>query len=87
LRTAEEGIEPITLYHAILTGSSHRAVAYPASPDGLQSDVLRALWELTSPLPGGASLVGKRPGVSAGSRGMVVNAPFDVLTEAVGGGT
>lgn len=87
LQAAEGIAEPIALYHVILTDSSHRSVAYAAAPDDLQSDILRALWELSSPLLGGASPVGKRPGVSAVSRGMVVNAPFDVLADAVGGGS
>jgi hypothetical protein len=62
-------------------------VAYPASPEGIEPGALRTLWEVTSPLLGGASLVGKRPGVSGESRGMVINAPFDVLADAVGGGS
>jgi hypothetical protein len=87
LREAEQVTGPIALYHAILTESAHRAVAYPATLEDIEPGALRALWEVTSPLLGSASLVGKRPGVSAESRGMVVNAPFDVLADAVGGGS
>jgi hypothetical protein len=87
LREAEQVTGPVALYHAILTESAHRAVAYPASPEGIEPGALRTLWEVTSPLLGGASLVGKRPGVSGESRGMVINAPFDVLADAVGGGS
>jgi hypothetical protein len=62
-------------------------VTYPAKLDGIESDALKAIWELTSPLLGAATLTGKRPGVSAESRGMVINAPFDALTDSVGGGS
>jgi hypothetical protein len=87
LREAERVTGPISLYHAILTESAHRAVTYPAKLDGIESDALKAIWELTSPLLGAATLTGKRPGVSAESRGMVINAPFDALTDSVGGGS
>jgi hypothetical protein len=62
-------------------------VAYPATTDGIESDALKTLWELTSPLLDAAALAGRRPGVSAESRGMVINAAFDLLTDAVGGGS
>lgn len=76
---------PPVLYHVIVTEAAHRAVTYPSSPDGLECDGLRTLWELTSPLSQGDALAGKRPGVSPGARGMVINAVFDVLAEVVGG--
>jgi hypothetical protein len=85
LREAERAVGPITLYHVVVTESAHRATAYPASADAIEHEALRTLWETTSPLPGGALVAGKRPGVAAGSRGMVINAPFDALADAVGG--
>jgi len=85
LREAQRATLPLVLYHVVVTEAAHRSAAYPASPDGIESDGLRALWELTSPLAGGDALVGKRPGVSAGARGMVINAAFDALTDVVGG--
>jgi hypothetical protein len=84
LREAERATGSVALYHVVVTESPHRAILYPAAPDGIEHDALRALWELTSPLPGGAALAGKRPGVSADSRGMVINAAFDALTDALG---
>jgi len=85
LDAARPATLPPSLYHVIVTEAAHRAVTYPASPDGMDSDGLRALWELTSPLPQGDALAGKRPGMSPGARGMVINAVFDVLAEVVGG--
>jgi len=85
LGEARHATLPPALYHGVVTETAHRSMTYPASPEGIESDGLRALWEVTSPLDRGAALAGKRPGVSPAARGMVINAAFDALTDVVGG--
>jgi len=84
LDAARPAMPSPVLYHVIVTEAAHRAMTYPSSPDGMESDGLRTLWELTGPLSQGDALAGRRPGVSPGARGMVINAVFDVLAEVVG---
>ncbi len=81
----KEPLAPVTLYHVVVTESSHRAMAYPAAPECMEDEALRTLWELTSPLLRSSTLAGRRPGVSAQSRGMVVNAAFDALADSLCG--
>jgi hypothetical protein len=85
LSEARSATLPLALYHVVVTEKSHPSATYPASPGGLESEALQALWELTGPLHRGDAPRKTRPGVSPGARGMVINAAFDALMDEVGG--
>ncbi len=66
-----------------MTESPHPSLAYVPDPARIQSDGIRKLWELSSPLLGRQTLADKRPAVSAESRGFVVNGKFDLLLDGI----
>jgi hypothetical protein len=73
-----------TLFHLALTEQPHRSLAYPADRAQIEGECLAALWECSSRLACAAALASKRPGLSAESRGFVVNGKFDLLLECLG---
>lgn len=73
----------IVVYHLIATEAPHPSVVYPSNGDVLQTDELRACWEATSPLLGSERLSANRRDVTAESRGIVVNAQFDLLLDEI----
>lgn len=87
LRAATESLRTVTpnvvVYHFVATEAPHPSVVYPGNADVLQTDELRACWESTSPLLGRERLSANRRDVTAESRGIVVNAQFDLLLDEI----
>ncbi|MHB1033281.1 MAG: hypothetical protein ACYC35_04960 [Pirellulales bacterium] len=83
LRAVSTAAGPVALYHLVVTESPQKALAYPAAADEIEDPALRALWELSSPLLGRERLAAEKPTVKPDSRGMVINAKFDLLLEGV----
>ena len=75
--------ESFTLYHLIVTESSHASLAYAGRPDEIGRPDLKKLWELTSPLLGRDNLAARKSTVSPQSRGIVINGKFDLLLEGI----
>ena len=75
---------PAVQLHVLLPDAPHPAVTYPASGDGLSLPEVQAAFEASGPLPGAATGDVSRPGIVVPeSRGMTVNAEFDVLAESL----
>jgi hypothetical protein len=73
---------PVRLHHLVITEGPHKSFAYPDSDAGIESDELRGLWQASSALPDWEKLqAAKRPYLTAGSRGFVVNGKFDLVGE------
>lgn len=71
------------VYHLIVTETPHTSVVYPSTGDVLQTDELRSCWEATSLLLGRERLSATRKTVTIESRGIVVNAQFDLLLDEI----
>ncbi|HID78875.1 MAG TPA: hypothetical protein EYP56_23125 [Planctomycetaceae bacterium] len=74
---------PVYLYHVVATETPHRSVSYPPDSQRMDTPELAALWQQTSPMAGREYLAARRPAVSPQSRGMVINARFDLLDEVI----
>lgn len=75
---------PVVMYHVLIPDTPHPAASYPTSSDGLALPELRAAFEATGALRGAAGGEVSRPGiVSPESRGITINADFDVLAESL----
>jgi hypothetical protein len=73
---------PVLIHNLVITESPHKALSYPDSAADIDGEGLKALWEASSPLPGWERLKeGKRPYLTAASRGFVVNGKFDALAD------
>ena len=83
LRAVSTAAGPVVLYHLVVTESPHKSLAYPAAADEIEDPALRAIWELSSPLLGRERLAAEKPTIKPDSRGMVINAKFDLLLEEV----
>jgi hypothetical protein len=77
----------VRLYHLVATEKPHASVSYPETDDGLQTLGLKKLWTLSSPLLAVEQLAASHPFlVRPNSRGMVVNAKFDLLLKGITSG-
>lgn len=75
---------PVTQYYVLLPDAPHPAVTYPTSAEGLGLPELQAAFEASGPLMGAATGEVSRPGIVVPeSRGLTVNAEFDVLAESL----
>lgn len=72
----------VLVHHLVHTESPHKALAYPDNSVDINGEVLKVLWEGSSPLPLWERLKeANRPYVTAESRGFVVNGKFDMLVD------
>lgn len=75
---------PVLIHNLVITESPHKALSYPDSAADIDGEGLKALWEASSPLSGWERLKGgKRPYLTASSRGFVVNGKFDALADEI----
>ena len=75
---------PVHLYHLVITEAAQRSLAYPATAEELETDGLRQIFEISSPLLDRARLASEKPAlVSAESKGLVVNGKFDLLLDGL----
>ncbi len=75
---------PVVMYHVLIPDTPHPAASYPTSSDGLALPELQAAFEASGALRGAAGGEVSRPGiVSPESRGITINADFDVLAESL----
>ena len=82
LSSLQTSASPALIHNLVITESPHKALAYPETPADIDGEVLKALWEASSPLPGWERLKeGKRPYLTAASRGFVVNGKFDAIAD------
>jgi hypothetical protein len=73
----------LVVYHSIVPEMPKPTLAYPASADPIQDPSIAALWQITSPLAGAEQIATRRRTVTSDSRGLVVGAKFDLLTESL----
>ncbi len=80
---AASGI-PVRQYYVLLPDAPHSAVTYPVNTDALGLPELQAAFEVSSPLLGAATGEVSLPGIVVpDSRGLTVNADFDVLKDSL----
>jgi hypothetical protein len=80
-------VGPPRLYHLVATETPHSSVSYPEDDEGLQTTALKKIWALSSPLQGVEKLAASNPHlVKPNSRGVVVNAKFDLLVKGITSG-
>jgi hypothetical protein len=81
--TLSTSVGPVVVHHLVVTETPCKSAAYPASDADLDSDTLKALWSVSSPLSGWEALAAaKRPYITAASHGFVVNGKFDIVADA-----
>ncbi len=71
------------LCHLIVTESPHPVLEYPADPERIQTDELRAIWQWTDPLPAADRLAEKKRSLTAQSRAIVINCKFNLLPHII----
>lgn len=77
-------LDPVSLFHLVVTETPHRSVVYPEQASELETPELQQMFELSSPVLNREQVSASNPNlVKPEARGFVVNGKIDLLVETL----
>lgn len=77
-------LDPVSLFHLVVTETPHRSVVYPEQANELETPELQQMFDLSSPVLNREQVAANNPNlVKPEARGLVVNGKIDLLVETM----